>query len=88
MKFANLCNLNLQMSSSHWRKFQKLEEWNISYFRNLEIIDNKRRFFAILGVHSNERYLTVKGLQIIKICNIAEPVKFVILTKDMPVLEK
>ena len=53
----------------------------MSYFVNLEIIDNKTGFFANLGEHSMDRYFTVKGFQIIKLCNLTELGKFIFLTK-------
>ena len=53
----------------------------MSYFLNLEIIDNKTGFFANLGEYSKDRYFTVKGFKIIKLCNLAELGKFVFLTK-------
>ena len=53
----------------------------MSYFLNLEIIDNKTGFFANLGEYSKDRYFTMKGFKIIKLCNLAELGKFVFLTK-------
>ena len=53
----------------------------MSYFLNLEIIDNKTGFFANLGEYSKDRYFTMKDFKIIKLCNLAELEKFVFLTK-------
>ena len=53
----------------------------MSYFLNLEIIDNKTGFFANLGEYSKDRYFTMKGFKIIKLCNLAELGKFDFLTK-------
>ena len=36
----------------------------MSYFLNLEIIDNKTDFFANLCEHRKDHYFTVKGFQI------------------------
>ena len=53
----------------------------MSYFLDLEIIDNKTTFFSNSGEHSKDRYFTLKGFQIIKFCNLVELGKFVFLTK-------
>ena len=44
----------------------------MSYFLNLEIIDNKMFFFANLDEHSKDSYFTVKGFQIKKLFNLVE----------------
>ena len=53
----------------------------MSYFLNLEIIDNKTGFFTNLGEHSKGHYFTVKGFHIKKVSNLVELGKFVFLTK-------
>ena len=64
----------------------EIKEMKCFVFPEFRIIDNKTVFSANLDEHSKDGYFTVKGFQIIKICNKVELGKFVSLTKNMSVL--
>ena len=46
------------------------------------------KYFMFPQFRNNRQQIYLKGLQIMKICNVVELGKFIVLTKEMSVLQK